>query len=150
MYESKEDNLAQQLFGVWNRLYGFALDLTLSTSDNDHITEWFPKHLDRWADQELRSLGEWIDLSPWKNQVLSAFGDLLTASQSSKPKQQEGRCLICGQLQRQGEFGKMGCLECAFPVTSALETLVLKSTMRFSPSQLRERFSRLKKRSFTE
>lgn len=150
MYESKEYELTQQLYGVWRILYGFALDLTLPTGDHDHITEWFPKLLDRWADAELRSLGEWIDLSPWKNQVLAAFDDLLTASQSSNPKQQGGRCVVCGQSLRQGEFGKMGCLECAFPLTSVLETVVLKSTMRFSPSQLRERFGGLEKRCFTE
>lgn len=68
-----------QLYTIWSSLYDKAMRLTTTSADISYLEHWFACHLERWADSELRMLGEWKDLTQPKQRVSTAFAQLVAA-----------------------------------------------------------------------
>lgn len=111
------------------------------TSANEHkCREIFASRevlLDRWADHEMKMLGESKNLRAEKAKVLTAFTNLFQKRIAVFEKQAEAPnpklCSICGNELTLAYWGEeMVCEKCAQPIIDALDQLVNATTDRYT------------------
>lgn len=138
MKESLDSKLELQLVGVYESLNRKALQITAG-KQSDSVMDSVRMLVKRWADSELRLLGENNNLALSKNNVLKAFERLVESfSVHGSQKRPDDVCGICGGRLARAYYDAddLVCVPCAQPVIAALDDLVCISTSRFSPDKL--------------
>ncbi|WP_395747900.1 hypothetical protein [Prosthecobacter sp.] len=131
-----------QLIRMYEILRRDAYRMTSSAEDKcKSILELLAALLDRWADDEMKMLGESKNLEMEKEKVLATFKDLLQRRMATFERRSSTsdpiHCLTCGNELTLAYWGEeMVCEKCAHPIISALDQLVDASTNRYTAEQL--------------